>query len=404
MGDSEGSEQTKTCPRCAEHIKAEALVCHFCRQEFTVRHLGYCTTCHEQVDVGAGTTCPTCGKAVMDATTESEPVASPLTRPAPTAAGVAPAGIHVRHGTVAGRRQTVVFTVLQALLGLALGFYAVATFLVVFVLRDWQDPVSPPPRLLLQILTWKFDLTESGLAWEVGYAYPPLLIFLTLVVRLFACSWIDRKPTLRRGFIWKAGRLNRAALRNFRSQCHRLGFAGLQNPSWIRRKIGVGVAASLVLAGTGIGHLAGGDAEYANGVGPYLAVAVGLAGTLGFALLWPTRDAPSFVVDQDGTLWTASAAPMGPPLLSSSPPAATVPVPRRPGPLEGQAAMGSDRVARQVEKFLEEAEASVAALDWVRAKELAEAALLLAPDNSDARSFLRAADHALTKGSGDEPP
>lgn len=78
----------KTCPACAEEIKGEALVCRFCGQEFSVRRMGYCSTCHRQVEVGDDARCPICGTEVVDVTIDSQPLtpsapAAPMASPAP---------------------------------------------------------------------------------------------------------------------------------------------------------------------------------------------------------------------------------------------------------------------------------------------------------------------------------
>ncbi|MGH9085817.1 MAG: hypothetical protein ACRDYW_10225 [Acidimicrobiales bacterium] len=88
----------KTCPACAEEIKGEALVCRFCGQEFSVRRVGYCSTCHRQVEVGDDARCPACHSEVVDVTIASQPLTpsspgapdlSPSPTPAPGAAPVA---------------------------------------------------------------------------------------------------------------------------------------------------------------------------------------------------------------------------------------------------------------------------------------------------------------------------
>ncbi len=57
--------------------------------------------------------------------------------------------------------------------------------------------------------------------------------------------------------------------------------------------------------------------------------------------------------------------------------------------------MPSERVQRQIDRLLDEAEAAAARRDWAAARERAEHALTFDPDNEDAKALLAAADRGL---------
>src|SRR5438105_2840637 len=57
--------------------------------------------------------------------------------------------------------------------------------------------------------------------------------------------------------------------------------------------------------------------------------------------------------------------------------------------------MPSERVQRQIDRFLDEAEEAAAVSDWARTKDRAQNALALDPDSQDARTYLAAAQRAL---------
>src|SRR4029079_5995979 len=60
-------------------------------------------------------------------------------------------------------------------------------------------------------------------------------------------------------------------------------------------------------------------------------------------------------------------------------------------------AMPSERVQRQIDRLLDEAEAALGRREWPRVHELSQDALALDPENSDARTFL---DAAVRPGAG----
>ena len=65
--------------------------------------------------------------------------------------------------------------------------------------------------------------------------------------------------------------------------------------------------------------------------------------------------------------------------------------------------MTSERVQRQIDRLLDEAEEALAQRDWEAVRDRVQDALALDPDNADARGFLAAAERALGSGAQSTP-
>ena len=62
--------------------------------------------------------------------------------------------------------------------------------------------------------------------------------------------------------------------------------------------------------------------------------------------------------------------------------------------------MASERIQRQIDRLLDEAESAFAQRDWTALRERAQDTLILDPENRDALTFLTAAERAMEAGPG----
>ena len=58
--------------------------------------------------------------------------------------------------------------------------------------------------------------------------------------------------------------------------------------------------------------------------------------------------------------------------------------------------MASERVQRQIDRLLDEAEAAITQHDWGVVRDRAESVLAIDPENADAITYLASADRALS--------
>ncbi len=65
--------------------------------------------------------------------------------------------------------------------------------------------------------------------------------------------------------------------------------------------------------------------------------------------------------------------------------------------------MPSERIQRQIDRLLDEAEEGISQLDWEIVRARAEAVLTLVPDNPDASFYLEAARRALASDAPQQP-
>lgn len=126
---SDPTADTKVCPQCGETIKAEALVCRFCRATFEVVRRGYCPQCRLVTAATPAGACSVCATPLVEVRAESQPVAAappPVAgvapaAPAPSVPAAVPAGGPEKTST--GRRVTVVVALVVIVACVAVGAF-----------------------------------------------------------------------------------------------------------------------------------------------------------------------------------------------------------------------------------------------------------------------------------------
>ena len=72
--------------------------------------------------------------------------------------------------------------------------------------------------------------------------------------------------------------------------------------------------------------------------------------------------------------------------------------------MKAPARLASERLKRQIDRFLDEVEAAVSQLDWLVVRDRTQAVLALDPENADATTFLAAEERALSASASIQQP
>lgn len=151
MGHEEKQSGLKKCPLCAENIKQQAKICHFCGAEFEVSYKGYCKDCQKVVELTKQDTCTTCdGGNIIDRQLDSRLAAASSTGQPPAAVtqpAAAPTTAHKVAGDAKKFKEGIVMGY-SAMLLYFLAVLAVVLLLVgslICIAWGWDARTNPYP-------------------------------------------------------------------------------------------------------------------------------------------------------------------------------------------------------------------------------------------------------------------
>jgi hypothetical protein len=286
-------DKTKKCPLCAEEIKAEARLCRFCKAEFKVGWRGYCTSCHEIMEVETGGSCPKCGGELIDRTFTSqlleEVEVPPAGAPPAAASTVHPSAPAVAAAPTLAPEANASSAYVKQGLGASL--------------RQYIGMIAIDVSAFVLFISWIFGFASKQTGYLTEKTNGPVAFLIIPVILLILAATLEQSPFFGNRYSRSNLKKSRGSAKSFRASARELGFTTV-----FRQQLWPKAIALLII---GLGTLGiwiynyndlSNQQNISFNTGAWMALVAAIAIVLGSLMLIPTSRNKQVVIDTEGSV------------------------------------------------------------------------------------------------------